>query len=111
MTQESVTFLKNFLVKLRRKSMIILLFFPILHRGGFYQVSIRLINWLIPPLCFEGFSALEIWVILSPNKIKTSFFFILFVKQNVKFTCLENKFRENLICKYLYGILNRKAFS
>ena len=100
MTQESVTFLKNFLVK----SMIFLLSFPILHRGGFYQVFIRSINWLIPPLCIfykDGFSAIEFEAILSPNKIKTSFFFILFVKQNVKFTCLENKFRENLICKYM----------
>lgn len=63
MTQESVTFLKNFLVKFRRKSMIFLLFFPILHRGGFYQVSIRSINWLIPPMCIvykEAFSAIEI---------------------------------------------------
>ena len=87
MTQESVTFLKNFLVKLGRKSMIILSFFPILHRGGFYQVFIRSINRLIPPLCIafkDGVSAIEIVA-------KPPFFFILFEKQNVKFTCLEKR--------------------
>ena len=49
--------------------MIFILVFPILHRGGFYQVSIRSIKWLISPLCIvykERFSAIETVVILSP---------------------------------------------
>ena len=67
--------------------MIILSFFPILHRGGFYQVSIRSIKWLISPLCIvykERVSAIEI-------EVKLPFVFILFEKQNVKFTCLEKR--------------------
>ena len=47
MTQESVTFLENFLVKFRRKSMIFLLFFPHIAQGwvlpGFHSVD-KLVN-------------------------------------------------------------------